>query len=100
LAHRFKVLDMLSESAALRDQLQANTNSSATRRRSAVSTSFRVVPNMFGEASLAQRFAEALIARAVYVIGLFFPVVPQGKARIRTQIFAAHPREDLVFAIE
>jgi glycine C-acetyltransferase len=55
---------------------------------------------MLGEASLAQRFAQAMLARGVYVIGFFFPVVPQGKARIRTQISAAHTREDLIFAIE
>jgi glycine C-acetyltransferase len=59
-----------------------------------------IAPIMLGEASLAQRFAEAMLARGVYVIGFFYPVVPQGKARIRTQISAAHTREDLVFAIE
>ena len=53
-----------------------------------------------GEAALAQRFAEAMLARGVYVVGFFYPVVPQGKARIRTQISAAHTRADLEFAVE
>ena len=50
--------------------------------------------------ALAGRVAEALLAKGVYVIGFSFPVVPQGKARIRTQISAAHTREDLSFAVE
>jgi glycine C-acetyltransferase len=54
---------------------------------------------MLGEATLAQRLAEAMLARGVYVVGFFYPVVPQGKARIRTQISAAHSREDLDFAV-
>ena len=54
-----------------------------------------IVPIMLGDAALAQRFAEAMLARGVYVVGFFYPVVPQGKARIRTQISAAHSREDL-----
>ena len=55
---------------------------------------------MLGEATLAQRVAEAMLARGVYVVGFFYPVVPQGKARIRTQISAAHSREDLEFAVQ
>ena len=55
---------------------------------------------MLGDASLAGRVAEAMLAHGVYVIGFSYPVVPQGKARIRTQISAAHSREDLTFAIE
>ena len=54
-----------------------------------------IVPIMLGEAALAGRVAEAMLARGVYVIGFSYPVVPQGKARIRTQISAAHSREDL-----
>jgi glycine C-acetyltransferase len=54
---------------------------------------------MFGDASLATRFADAMLEKGVYVIGFSFPVVPQGKARIRTQISAAHSREDLESAI-
>jgi glycine C-acetyltransferase len=58
-----------------------------------------IVPIMLGEATLAQRLAEAMLARGVYVVGFFYPVVPQGKARIRTQISAAHSREDLEMAV-
>ena len=53
---------------------------------------------MLGDAALAGRMAEALLAKGVYVIGFSYPVVPQGKARIRTQISAAHSRDDLTRA--
>jgi glycine C-acetyltransferase len=59
-----------------------------------------IVPIMIGDAALAAKFADAMLARGVYVVGVSYPVVPQGKARIRTQISAAHTREDLAFAIE
>ena len=59
-----------------------------------------IVPIMLGDAALATRVAEAMLAKGVYVIGFSFPVVPQGQARIRTQISAAHSTEDLEFAIE
>jgi len=58
-----------------------------------------IVPIMLGDAALATKFADAMLARGVYVIGFSYPVVPQGKARIRTQISAAHSREDLEFAV-
>jgi glycine C-acetyltransferase len=59
-----------------------------------------IVPIMLGDAALAQRFADAMLTRGVYVVGFFYPVVPQGRARIRTQMSAAHTREDLEFAVE
>ena len=55
---------------------------------------------MLGDAALAARVADALLQKGIYVIGFSFPVVPKGKARIRTQISAAHSIEDLDFAIE
>jgi glycine C-acetyltransferase len=55
---------------------------------------------MLGEAALAARFADAMMQKGVYVIGFSYPVVPQGKARIRAQISAAHSRDELAFAIE
>jgi glycine C-acetyltransferase len=55
---------------------------------------------MLGDAALATRVADAMLAKGVYVIGFSFPVVPQGQARIRTQISAAHSPDDLEFAIE
>ena len=59
-----------------------------------------IVPVMLGDAALAGKFADAMLRKGVYVIGFSYPVVPQGKARIRTQISAAHTREELSFAIE
>ena len=99
-----KVLELLTESTALRDKLEVNTKffraEMTARGFNILPGTHPIVPIMLGEAPLAQRFAEAMLARGVYVTGFFYPVVPQGKARIRTQISAAHSREDLVFAIE
>ncbi len=58
-----------------------------------------IVPIMLGDAALAGKMADALLAKGIYVIGFSYPVVPQGQARIRTQISAAHSREDLEFAV-
>jgi len=57
-----------------------------------------IIPIMLGDAALAARLAEKLLERGVYVIGFSYPVVPVGKARIRTQVSAAHSREDLEMA--
>ncbi len=93
------VLDMLSHSTAQRDTLEANTR---FFREEMMKAGFNIapgehpiVPVMLGDAALATRFADAMLERGVYVIGFSFPVVPQGKARIRTQISAAHTRDDL-----
>ena len=59
-----------------------------------------IVPIMLGDAVLAARMSELMLTKGVYVVGFSYPVVPQGKARIRTQISAAHSIEDLDFAIE
>jgi glycine C-acetyltransferase len=59
-----------------------------------------IVPVMLGDAALATRMADALLAKGVYVIGFSYPVVPQGKARIRVQVSAAHTPEDLKFVTE
>ena len=99
-----KVLDMLTASTALRDKLESNTR---FFREHMSGLGFNVLPGthpiapiMLGDAALAARFADAMLARGVYVIGFSFPVVPKGKARIRTQISAAHSTEELLFAIE
>ena len=55
---------------------------------------------MFGDATPAVKMAELLLKKGIYVIPFSFPVVPKGKARIRTQVSAAHSREDLQFAVE
>jgi glycine C-acetyltransferase len=99
-----RVLELLSESTELRDKLEANTS---FFRAGMMKLGFEILPGthpivpvMLGDASLANRFADAMLQRGVYVIGFSYPVVPQGKARIRTQISAAHSREDLSFALD
>ena len=98
-----RVLEMLGASTALRDTLETNTRffRSAMEREgfNILPGEHPIVPVMLGDAALAGRFAEAMLARGVYVVGFSYPVVPQGKARIRTQISAAHTREDLEFAV-
>ena len=59
-----------------------------------------IIPVMLGEAKLAQDFAAKMLEHGIYVIGFFYPVVPQGKARIRTQMSAAHTKEDIDRAVE
>ncbi len=104
VAGTLKVLDLLTKSTALRDQLEANTR---FFREGMTKTGFQILPGehpivpiMFGDAALAARFAERMLEKGVYVVAFSYPVVPQGKARIRTQISAAHSREDLAFALE
>ena len=98
-----KVLDLLSESGDLRKRLVANTRFFRDEMTKAgfniLPGSHPIVPVMFGDAVIASRMAEALLAKGVYVIPFSYPVVPQGKARIRTQISAAHSRRDIEFAI-
>jgi glycine C-acetyltransferase len=99
-----KVLELLSESTALRDKLETNTKffraEMAKRGFDILSGTHPIAPILLGEAPLATKVADAMLARGVYVIGFSYPVVPKGKARIRTQISAAHSRDDLEFAIE
>ena len=59
-----------------------------------------IVPIMLGDAVLATKMADKMLEKGVYVVGFFYPVVPKGKARIRTQVSAAHTEEDLNFAME
>jgi len=104
VAASLKVLELLSASTALRDQLEANTKffrEGVTRLGfNVLPGSHPIVPIMLGDAALATRFADAMLKKGVYVIGFSHPVVPKGQARIRTQISAAHSREDLEFALE
>lgn len=96
-------LKLISGSTALRDRLQENTQFFRTGLEQAGLAlrpgSHPIVPVMLGDAALAQRFATRMLEKGVYVIGFSYPVVPQGAARIRTQVSAAHTREDLTFAI-
>ena len=104
VAASIEVLHMLSESTALRDRLEENT----TFFRKAMSDAgfdikpgdHPIVPVMLYDAPLAQKMAEELLAEGIYVIGFFYPVVPRGEARIRTQISAAHSRDHLEQAVE
>lgn len=103
-AASLKVLEMLSASTALRDHLQENTRyfrKGMQQAGFAISPGEHpIVPVMLGDAKLAQKMSQKLLERGIYAIGFFFPVVPKGKARIRTQISAAHTKEDLDKAIK
>lgn len=98
-----KALDLLSESTELRDKLESNTRYFRDRLSEIgldiVPGEHPIVPVMFGDAVLAAKMAEAMLKRGVYVISFSYPVVPKGKARIRTQVSAAHSKEDLDLAI-
>jgi len=98
-----KVIDLLSASTVLRDKLEANT---LRFRQGMEAAGFDVLPGksaivpiMLYDAKLSQTFANALLEEGIYVIGFFYPVVPQGKARIRVQLSAAHEFEHIDHAI-
>ena len=99
-----KALEMLSTSTGLRDRLEENTRyfkEEMLAHGFVLNSGYHpIVPIVLGDAALAQRVAARLLEKGVYAIGFFYPVVPKGKARIRTQISAAHSREDLDFAIQ
>jgi glycine C-acetyltransferase len=97
------ILDMLSETTALRDKLEENT---AYFREKITAAGFDIkpgihpiVPIMLYDAVLAQKMAARMLEEGIYVVGFFFPVVAKGNARIRVQISAGHEREDLDQAI-
>lgn len=99
-----KVLDLLKESGELREKLFENTR---YFREQMTKTGFTILPGehpivpvMLGDALLAQKMAARLLERGVYVIGFSYPVVPEGQARIRCQVSAAHSRADLDFAVQ
>ena len=103
-AASLKALEIISASSQLRDRLMENTK---YFRQGMSEAGFEIkegvhpiVPVMLGEAVLAQKMAEKLLAKGVYVIGFFFPVVPHGTARIRVQLSAVHEKKDLDFAIK
>jgi glycine C-acetyltransferase len=98
------ILDMLSETTALRDKLEENT---AYFRKKITEAGFDIkpgihpiVPIMLYDAVLAQKMASRLLEEGIYVVGFFYPVVAKGNARIRVQISAGHEREDLDKAID
>ena len=99
-----KVFEMLEKSTALRDTLEKNVHYFRSGMQKAgfdVSDGDHpIVPIMLGDANLAQSMSKKLLEKGIFAIGFFYPVVPQGKARIRTQISAAHTFEDLDKAID
>jgi len=103
VAASLQVLALVSQSADLRERLRTNTEFFRNKMTDAGFTllpgQHPIVPVMFGDASIAARMAELLLARGVYVVAFSYPVVPMGKARIRTQISAAHTRAELEFAV-
>jgi glycine C-acetyltransferase len=98
-----EVLALLEQGGALRERLRDNARhfrAELTRRGfELLPGEHPIIPVMLHDAPLAQEFARRLLDEGVYVIGFFFPVVPKGAARIRTQMSAAHTREDLDFAV-
>ncbi|WP_210395809.1 glycine C-acetyltransferase [Motiliproteus sediminis] len=98
------VLKLLEQSDQLREQLHANSRYFRERMCNAgfrlAGADHPIIPVMIGDAALATRMADRLLAEGIYVIGFSFPVVPEGQARIRTQISAAHSREQLDRAID
>jgi glycine C-acetyltransferase len=102
-AGSLKALDLLESSTELRDRLEDNTS---FFREAMEKEGFEILPGehpitpvMFGDAAKAARFADLLLEKGVYVIAFSYPVVPHGQARIRTQVSAAHSKEDLAFAV-
>ncbi len=99
-----KVLEMLTESTKYKDKLDENTKYFRQEIKkiglNIIESEHPIVPIMLGDAVLSQKMAEKLLKKGVYAVGFYFPVVPKGKARIRTQISAAHSKEDLDFALK
>jgi glycine C-acetyltransferase len=103
VAASLKVLDLVTQSPELRQRLRENTR---LFREQMTGLGFNILPGdhpivpvMFGDAVVASKMAELLLSKGVYVVAFSYPVVPHGKARIRTQISAAHTREEIEFAI-
>ena len=103
-AATMKTIDLLEESTELRDRVHANAN---YFRKEMEKLGFDllpgehpIVPIMLYDAKVAQEFANRMLEKGVYVTGFSYPVVPMGKARVRTQISAGHTKEDLDFAVK
>src|SRR6186713_2497218 len=103
VAASLKALELLSASTELRDKLEENTKffrAALTEHGLTIKPGVHpIVPIMIGDAAKSQKFAARMLDKGVYVIGFFYPVVPHGTARVRTQVSAAHSREDLEFAV-
>lgn len=103
-AASIKVIDMLTESTALRDRVHENTRYFRQELGKlgfdVPESTHPIVPVMLYDAKVAQEFAKRMLEKGVYVVGFCYPVVPMGKARIRTQVSAGHTKEDLDFAVQ
>lgn len=103
VAASLTVFDLLEQGSERRQKLKENSRYFRSKMQalgfSLVPGEHPIIPVMLGEATLAQTFAAKMLELGIYVVGFFYPVVPQGKARIRTQISAAHSKEDLDKAI-
>ncbi|MGB7343224.1 MAG: glycine C-acetyltransferase [Pirellulaceae bacterium] len=104
VAASIRAIELLTESTQLRDRLESNTR---YFREELSKVGFDILPGqhpivpiMLGDATVAANMADTMLKKGVYVVGFSYPVVPHGKARIRTQISAAHSRDDLTLAIE
>ena len=104
VAASLKVLELMGSAKELRERLTANTKLFRERMTEEefdiLPGEHPIVPVMVGDAALAGRMAAAMLERGVYVVGFSYPVVPQGKARIRTQVSAAHSSDDLERAVK
>lgn len=102
-AASIKVIDMLTESTELRDRVHENTRYFRQELGKlgfdVPESTHPIVPVMLYDAKVAQEFAKRMLEKGVYVVGFCYPVVPMGKARIRTQVSAGHTKEDLDFAV-
>lgn len=104
VATSIKVFDILANSTELKDKLMDNTD---FYRKGLTKIGLKIkgdmhpiVPIMLNDAALSQRVASRMLEKGIYVVGFFYPIVPQGQARIRTQVSAAHSRNDLEFALD
>jgi glycine C-acetyltransferase len=104
VAATLKALELLSHSTELRDKLEQNTKffrKALTEAGLTIKAGVHpIVPIMIGDAAKSQKFATRMLEKGVYVVGFFYPVVPHGTARVRTQLSAAHSRKDLEFAVK
>ncbi|NNF16127.1 MAG: aminotransferase class I/II-fold pyridoxal phosphate-dependent enzyme, partial [Gammaproteobacteria bacterium] len=103
VAAAIKVIDMMQDGAALREKLWENTRYFREGLQNAgfelLPGDHPIIPVMLGDATIATAMANRLLEKNIYVIGFAYPVVPQNQARIRTQMSAAHTREQLDRAI-
>jgi len=103
VAASLKVLELIQSGGDLRRRLSENTRFFRARMEQEgfdiLPGDHPIVPVMVGDAGLAGRMAARMLEKGVYVVGFSYPVVPQGKARIRTQVSAAHSHDDLEHAV-